>query len=104
MEDCYLDENGIPQKNTGLTPGMGADGKRTGKDKKAGFFTENDKTYYLGQQPSEADGLGLWGRRPTILTRLPRASERYLDRDYYADAYGPGDGAALCNRRKDLLF
>ena len=90
MEDCYLDENGILQKNTWIDAWyVGADGKRTGKTRKPGFFTENDKTYYLGSSYQKLTGWVYVGEKAYYFDET--SGELQKDTwigDYYADDTG----------------
>ena len=98
VEDCYLDENGILQKNTWIDAWyVGADGKRTGKTRKPGFFTENDKTYYLGSSYQKLTGWVYVGEKAYYFDET--SGELQKDTwigDYYADDTGSRVTERLC--------
>ena len=76
---------------------VGADGKRTGKTRKPGFFTENDKTYYLGSSYQKLTGWVYVGEKAYYFDET--SGELQKDTwigDYYADDTGSRVTERLC--------
>ncbi|RGY02259.1 hypothetical protein DXA57_03015 [Blautia sp. OF03-15BH] len=98
VENCYLDENGQMQKNSWIGAWyVGEDGKKTGKKRTPGFFTENNKTFYLDGSYQKRTGWIYVGEKAYYFDEASgELQENTWIGDYYTDEYGSRVTERIC--------